>query len=139
MAKAIRVLMCGSDIQRVKGGMVTVVCNYLQYGGWEKSGITYLATHTEGSRARKTLRFAAAGLRAAAALLRGRYDLVHLHIAERGSFYRKALLVRLAGDWGLRDRLSREGHRLVAEGFSLSQNIRQLEGIYERLVKDAAG
>lgn len=95
MAKAIRVLMCGSDIQRVKGGMVTVVCNYLQYGGWEKSGITYLATHTEGSRARKTLRFAAAGLRAAAALLRGRYDLVHLHIAERGSFYRKALLVRL--------------------------------------------
>ena len=91
----IRVLMCGSDIRRVKGGMVTVVQNYLRYTGWEKARHTYLVTHTEGSRVRKILCFAGAWPRAALGLLLGRYDLVHLHVAERGSFYRKALLVRL--------------------------------------------
>lgn len=95
MSGLIRVLMCGSDTGRVKGGMVTVVQNYLRYTGWSKARLTYLATHTEGGRGRKTLYFARAWLKAWAGLARGRYDLVHLHVAERGSFYRKALLVRL--------------------------------------------
>ena len=33
MEKKIRVLMCGSDIRTVKGGMVTVEKNYLEYPG----------------------------------------------------------------------------------------------------------
>lgn len=87
--------MCGSDVERVKGGMVSVVRNYLGYTGWKRARITYLTTHTEGGRGRKVLCFAGAWREAAYGLARGRYDLVHLHVAERGSFYRKALLVRL--------------------------------------------
>lgn len=95
MEESIRVLMCGSDTGRVKGGMVSVAQNYLRYTGWKRARITYLVTHTEGGRVRKTLCFAGAWARAAFWLLRGKYDLVHLHVSERGSFYRKALLVRL--------------------------------------------
>lgn len=91
----IRVFMCGSDIHSVKGGIVSVVRNYLQYSGWEKAEITYFATHTEGSGARKLLCFLKGGLSFAFRLMQGRCDLVHLHVSERGSFYRKALLVRL--------------------------------------------
>ncbi|MCM1134503.1 MAG: glycosyltransferase family 4 protein [Clostridium sp.] len=75
--------------------MVTVAQNYLQYDGWKNSKLTYLATHTEGGTARKVFCFAKAWVKAFWRLLLGRYDLVHLHVAERGSFYRKALLVRL--------------------------------------------
>lgn len=91
----IRVFMCGSDIHTVKGGIVSVVQNYLRYNGWEKAEITYFVTHTEGSKARKVLCFVSGGCRFCFQLLRRRCDLVHLHVSERGSFYRKALLVRL--------------------------------------------
>lgn len=95
MGRRIRVLMCGSDIGGVKGGMVTVAQNYLQYSGWKKSELTYLATHTNGSLVRKISYFAGAVLKICFVLSQRRYDIVHLHVAERGSFYRKALLVRL--------------------------------------------
>lgn len=91
----IKVFMCGSDIRSVKGGIVSVVRNYLQYKDWEKAEITYFATHVEGSRARKILRFVVTGTRLGFLLLGRRCDLVHLHVSERGSFYRKALLVRM--------------------------------------------
>ncbi len=95
MGRPMRVLMCGSDIGHVQGGMVAVAQNYLQYDGWKKAEITYLATHTEGSRGRKAFFFAGAGLKFVFWILCGRYDLVHLHVSERGSFYRKALLTQL--------------------------------------------
>lgn len=95
MGRYIKVLMCGSDIRCVKGGMVTVARNYLEYSGFKKSRFTYLATHTEGSLVRKIFCFAKALFKAFFLILRGQCDLVHLHIAERGSFYRKALMVRL--------------------------------------------
>ena len=58
MEKRIRVLMCGSDIRTVKGGMVTVEKNYLEYPGWKKAEITFIPTHTEGNPLKKCLCFA---------------------------------------------------------------------------------
>lgn len=94
MEQKIRVLMCGSDLKSVKGGMVTVVKNYLAYPGWKKCKIIYAATHTAGGKIVKTLWFAYAYLRIWLKLCFKKADIVHLHMAERGSFYRKAYIVR---------------------------------------------
>lgn len=94
MEQKIRVLMCGSDLKSVKGGMVTVVKNYLAYPGWKKSKIIYTATHTAGGKTAKTLWFVWAYLRIWLKLCFRKADVVHLHMAERGSFYRKAYIVR---------------------------------------------
>ena len=98
MEKRIRVLMCGSDIRTVKGGMVTVEKNYLEYPGWKKAEITFIPTHTEGNPLQKCLCFAGGWRKVLGCLIRKRADILHLHMAERGSFYRKAWLLKL-GHW----------------------------------------
>lgn len=98
MEKRIRVLMCGSDIRTVKGGMVTVEKNYLEYPGWKKAEITFIPTHTEGNPLKKCLCFAGGWRKVLGCLIRKRADILHLHMAERGSFYRKAWLLKL-GHW----------------------------------------
>ena len=90
--------MCGSDIRTVKGGMVTVEKNYLEYPGWKKAEITFIPTHTEGNPLQKCLCFAGGWRKVLGCLIRKRADILHLHMAERGSFYRKAWLLKL-GHW----------------------------------------
>lgn len=96
----IHVLMCCSDLSRVKGGMVTVVKNLLSFRGWKKSRITYIPTHIEHNKAVKAAYFAAAYARVLSKLLFDKVDLVHLHVSERGSVYRKAALLKLAKAFG---------------------------------------
>ena len=91
----IRVLMCCSDIRSFKGGMVTVVKNYLEYDGWKRTRIRFIPTHNSGGTTAKILCFAAAPLRILPLLAQKKVDVVHLHMAERGSFYRKAMLAWL--------------------------------------------
>lgn len=93
MGQKIKVLMCGSDLKSVKGGMVTVARNYLVCDLWEKSDIHYISTHREGGKVAKSFWFAFACIRILAILILRRTDVVHLHVAERGSFYRKSMLV----------------------------------------------
>lgn len=88
--------MCGSDPEKVKGGIVSVVNSILGYEDWEEVQFRYVSTHREGGKVTKTLCFCLGYLRAAWYLLFGQADLVHLHVSERGSFYRKALILRLA-------------------------------------------
>lgn len=95
MKEKMRILMCSSDIAHVKGGMVTVIKNWLEYQGWENTEILYIPTHREGTKIFKVLYFLIAIVHIAYILVRGKTDLVHLHVSERGSFYRKAFLVRL--------------------------------------------
>lgn len=90
--------MCGSDIRTVKGGMVTVEKNYLEYPGWKKAEITFIPTHTEGNPLKKCLCFAGGWRKVLGCLIRRRANILHLHMAERGSFYRKAWLLKL-GHW----------------------------------------
>lgn len=101
MKKKIRVLMCGSDIRTVKGGMVTVEKNYLEYPGWKKAEITFIPTHTEGNPLKKCLCFAGGWLQVLFCLIGKRADVLHLHMAERGSFYRKAWLLKLGHRFGV--------------------------------------
>lgn len=93
--KKIRVLMCGSDLTHVKGGMVSVSRNYLESEEWKNTEVSYIATHREGASFIKILVFLGAYLRILRRLLQGRIDVALLNVSERGSFFRKALLMRL--------------------------------------------
>lgn len=96
----IKVLMCGSKLH-VKGGMVSVIKNYLSYDEWDNYEITYIPTHTENtthSRLDKLVTliyFLVEYIRIFVMISLEKFSIAHLHTAERGSFYRKALLVKL--------------------------------------------
>lgn len=87
--------MCCSDINTFKGGMVTVVKNYLESREWKSVDFIFVATHKEGSGIAKAVYFLTAYLRIMKLLLSHKVDMAHLHMAERGSFYRKAMVERL--------------------------------------------
>lgn len=86
-----KVLMIGSDL-RVKGGMSTVARAYLALG--ESRGVQYdfVPTHIDGNPVRKLFFF----LKGFVKIMRvvGQYDLFHLHVSERGSFFRKAIIIQ---------------------------------------------
>ena len=90
------VLMCCSDLKRVKGGMVTMVENLLAYEGWDDCRITYIPTHIESNKPVKLCYFAVSYVRILWKLLFGNIGVVHLHVSERGSVYRKAAILKLA-------------------------------------------
>ena len=96
-----KVLMCCSELEKSKGGMVSVVRNYLEYKNWEDIDIIYVPTHTEGSRAEKALFFAKSYLKILWILLSAKPDAAHLHMSERGSFYRKAWILKLCRIFGI--------------------------------------
>ena len=91
--KEVKILMCGSKLN-VKGGIVSVIKNYLGYQGWGEYTIKYIPTHTEKSKPIIALFFAFAYFRVVLTALFGNYDVIYLHTAERGSFYRKAMILR---------------------------------------------
>ncbi len=89
-----RILMLGTALD-TRGGISSVVRVYEQYGLFERFGIQYIATHCDGSAARKLWRALAAIATYATALLRGP-ALVHVHVASRASFWRKSPFFLLA-------------------------------------------
>lgn len=99
--KKIKVLMCGSELS-VKGGMVSVIKNYLGYQSWDEFEIKYIPTHTEKNKLIVALYFVLAYIRVIVTALAGKYDIIYLHTAERGSFYRKAIIARTLQKCGLK-------------------------------------
>ena len=78
-----------------RGGVATVVSLLRQDGLFEREGVCYVPTHTEGSRAAKA-GAAIRGLARTLACLCRRPQLVHAHAASNASFVRKSLLLALA-------------------------------------------
>lgn len=90
-----KVLMVGVD-ERTKGGMWTVVDNYLQDDQFvHNTGLKYIPTSTVGSNLYKIVFTLIAMLKVCVALLTSKYDIVHIHVSERGSIYRKSLVALL--------------------------------------------
>lgn len=90
-----RVLMVGSDLS-VKGGIISVLKNYLGYDGWKETDIAFLPTHVEGPAWKKVWFFLKSLRKIQKLLHRGSFDIVHIHVSERGSFTRKAIVLRMA-------------------------------------------
>lgn len=91
-----RVLMVGVD-QQTKGGMWTVAENYIQsdlFAG--QTNLEYVSTSITGSIPARLWFTAKAILKIAGKFLKNHYDIVHVHMAERGSVYRKNIVISLA-------------------------------------------
>lgn len=84
--------MCGSTLS-VKGGMVSVVKNYLNYNNWNEFEIKYIPTHTDKGKIFEIFYFLVQYIRIFYYVIFRKFDYLYLHTAERGSFYRKAILV----------------------------------------------
>lgn len=90
-----RVLMVGSDLS-VKGGIVSVIKNYLDYDRWNDTDISFVPTHLEGSAWKKAWFFLKSLTKIRKLLDSHTFDAVHIHLSERGSFTRKAIVLGLA-------------------------------------------
>jgi len=101
MEKKINILMCSSDLS-TKGGMVSVVKNYIRYTNWDKYNIIHCPTHKDGSKIMVTIYFFFAYIRLVFNLLTKKIDVAHLHTAERGSFFRKAIVLRTLKIFGIK-------------------------------------
>lgn len=97
--RQIKVLMCCSDLS-VKGGMVSVVKNFLDYDKWDEFRIVFVPTHIERSKLAILLFFGIAYLKILFWLAFGSISIVYLHVSERGSVFRKALILRTAKLFG---------------------------------------
>lgn len=103
-----RVLMVGSDMS-VKGGIVSVIKNYLGSEGWEDWDTIFVPTHVEGSAFAKLFCFGKALLKIRKVIKKHRIPLVHIHVSERGSFIRKAMILKMAKKRGCKVILHHHG------------------------------
>ena len=103
MEKVISVVMMG-NAPSVRGGITSVI-SQLRRHPWEKQGIRmeFIPTFRGGSRLSKVSYFAAAFCKLWYRLRKERVDVVHLHMSHNGSFWRKYLLHRLCGVYGVAD------------------------------------
>ena len=90
--KKIKVLMVGPH-KSVKGGIRTVVDNYLNWEEWGKIKIYYVPTFIEKNNIIKVLFYGFHFMVIVFLCILKKVDIVHLHVSERGSFYRKAFII----------------------------------------------
>lgn len=86
-----KILMIGPDIDLVPGGMSSVVKNYLKSSLSKKVDIKYISTNIEDIFFKKIC-WAIKGFIEYIKNISS-CDIVHIHMAERGSFYRKSLFI----------------------------------------------
>ena len=89
-----RVLMVGPDVDKVPGGMATVVKNCMDSQLANKFKIKYISSNIEGNIINKLL-WNIKGLFKYLVNIK-EYDIVHIQMAERGSFYRKSIYIIIA-------------------------------------------
>ncbi|WP_394886697.1 glycosyltransferase family 4 protein [Clostridium butyricum] len=95
----INVLMIGSDLS-VKGGMTTVVKSFLN-NNFEDVNITYVPTHIENvGKMYKILFFIKSLIIIVKNLIINDVNIVHIHLSERGSFFRKLIVVLICKVFG---------------------------------------
>lgn len=99
-AKNKSVLMLGTD-PRTRGGIAAVIETLLLGGLSERVPVTFIPTHTDGTRTAKVLRFIRALGEVCAHLALRRAVLVHAHVSSNASFWRKSLLLLFARRFGV--------------------------------------
>ncbi|MBC1358842.1 glycosyltransferase family 4 protein [Listeria booriae] len=89
-----RVLMFGPD-PTTKGGIATVIANFKNHFKTVANDIFYLESWKEGHLSKRILSSAKGIVTLPFQILTKKIDLVHIHIAQDGSYFRKAIAVRL--------------------------------------------
>lgn len=95
----IRVLMCGSD-RKEKGGMNSVIDQLMDHDWGEDYHFSYLATHITGNPIRKALFFVKAYGKLKKLIKKDTFDIIHIHMSYKGSFYRKYYVTKLCKKHG---------------------------------------
>lgn len=100
MNKKIKVLMVGVG-PKVIGGMWSVAQSYMNNQAFlERVDVTYIATASMGSKVGRFLYMLAGYIRILWHLMTAKPELVHIHMAEKGSVYRKGIVVKMAKRFG---------------------------------------
>lgn len=89
------VLMVGTSPD-VRGGVSSLVRSYYSGGLFQRFDIRYVPTHRDGTAAQKAAAALKAYVSLTALLLRTPAPLVHIHLASRASFWRKAIVSAMA-------------------------------------------
>lgn len=96
--KPLSVLLVGPSLMQ-KGGMATVQ-NLVLNGMNEAMQVEHIATHEEGSLWHRIWFFVSALIAFVKALVMNHVSLVHLHVSEKGSVFRKIILLLIAKAFG---------------------------------------
>lgn len=90
----IRILMCGSD-RKEKGGMNSVINQLMNHNWGNDFQLSYLATHITGNSMKKIVFFANAYRKLEKCAKENTFDIIHIHMSYKGSFYRKYYVAKL--------------------------------------------
>lgn len=99
--KKIRILMC-SSARTEKGGMNSVIDQLMDHKWDANLEFSYLATHISGNVVKKTLYFAKAYKDLKKLLKKDTFDVIHIHMSYKGSFYRKYYVAKICKKYGKR-------------------------------------
>lgn len=94
MNKKNNVLMVGSSLS-VKGGITTVIKGFLE-NKFNDIILYYVPTYTEGSRLKQIIYYLYSVIKIIYYLIVKKIDIVHIHVSERGSFYRKNIIFNIS-------------------------------------------
>lgn len=130
MKEKINILMCGSRFD-VKGGMVTVAKNYTEYKDWGEYNIIYIPTHIEKNKLVVSIYFGISLMKILFTVKTKKISVAHLHTAEKGSFYRKAILLRILKKFGIKVVLHH--HAAEFEEFYASLNAKKRKFVNKTL------
>ncbi len=126
------ILMCCSTLS-TKGGMVSVVKNYLNYKNWGDYHIKFIPTHLDSNKWIVMAFFAIQFVKIWLTVKTGHYEIAHLHTAERGSFWRKSFLLDFFQRNGIKVILHH--HAAEFEDFYTKCNEQQKKKIQKTLAK----
>lgn len=102
------VLMTGPAAS-VQGGIRTVVNQYLGYKDWTDTELMYIPSHIEGAALKKIFFFAGCVIKVVVTCASEQVDILHMHVSERGSFWRKAFLLKLCRKKGIKTIMHHHG------------------------------
>lgn len=100
--------MCCSTLG-TKGGMVSVVKNYIGYNQWGSHEIKFVPTHFDTNKYLLVFYFCIRFLQIWLMVNIRHYDIAHLHVSERGSFWRKRFLLHFFHHNGIKVVLHHHG------------------------------
>lgn len=120
-----KVLMVGVD-EKTKGGMWSVARGYIQNSTYRESvDLKYVPIATVGSPVRKVLFFLAGVIKIFGLLITQKLDIVHIHMSERGSVYRKLIVARMAKLFGCKVVIHMHGAEFELWYNDLSANVKK--------------
>lgn len=85
--------MCGPDLIKAKGGIVTVAKNCVNYNHWEEFDITYIPVYSPGNKIHILKFFLLALIKIYLFTKKNSVEVLYLHTAERGSFFRSEVII----------------------------------------------